>query len=59
LERESESYASAARRLLAALAAERDMPLGELAEVAAILAQLEADPAMQGGKKLVSLVASR
>jgi hypothetical protein len=53
LEREPESYIPAARRLLARLADERSMPLRQLADVAAILAELEADPApMAGGKKL-------
>jgi hypothetical protein len=56
LEREPESYAPAARRLLARLATERGMPLGQLAEVAAILAELEGDPAMSAGEKLVALV---
>lgn len=57
LEREPESYAPAARRLLARLAAERSVPLRQLADVAAILAELEADPApMNAGKKLVSMV---
>ena len=56
LEREPESYAPAARRLLARLASGRAMPLRQLVDVAAILAELEADPAMKAGKKLVSLV---
>jgi hypothetical protein len=56
LDREPESYAPAARRLLARLATERAMPLGQLVEVAAILAELEGDPAMSPGKKLISLV---
>ena len=56
LEREPESYAPAARRLLARLAAERSMPLRQLVDVAAILAELEADPAMSAGGKLLSLV---
>jgi hypothetical protein len=56
LEREPESYAPAARRLLARLASGRVMPLRQLVDVAAILANLEADPAMGAGKKLVSLV---
>src|SRR5215207_9453301 len=51
---EPESYAPAARRLLARLATERALPLRHLADVAAILAELEADPAMKAGKKLVS-----
>jgi len=42
LEREPESYLPAARRPLARLATERAMPLGQLAEIAAILAELEA-----------------
>jgi hypothetical protein len=56
LEEEPESYVPAARRLLARLCNERAMPLGQIAEIAAILAELEADPAMAEGKKLVSLV---
>ena len=56
LEREPESYAPAARRLLARLAAERSMPLRQLVDLAAILAELEADPAMSAGGKLLSLV---
>jgi hypothetical protein len=32
------------------------MPLRQLADVAAILAELEADPAMAAGEKLVSLI---
>jgi hypothetical protein len=55
-EREPSSYAPAARRLLARLATERAMPLRQLLEVAAILAELEADPAMKAGKRLVSIV---
>src|SRR4051812_19418217 len=59
LEREPESYVPAARRLLARLATERAMPLRRLADVAAILGELEADPApMIAGKKLVMLVQS-
>lgn len=56
LEREPESYAPAARRLLGRLATERGMPLRRLAEVAAILADLEGDPRMNPGQKLISLV---
>jgi hypothetical protein len=57
LEQEPEAYAPAARRLLARLAAERSMPLRQLADVAAILAELEADPAPTvAGKKLISLM---
>ena len=57
LEREPESYAPAARRLLARLASERAMPLRQLAGVAALLADLEADPAPAvSGKRLVSVV---
>jgi hypothetical protein len=56
LEREPESYTSAARRLLARLASERAMPLRQLADVAAILAEFEADPATSAGKKLVSRI---
>jgi hypothetical protein len=58
LEKEPESYVPAARRLLARLASERAMPLRQLADVAAILAKLEADPAMTGGGKLLTLVQS-
>ena len=57
LEREPESYAAAARRLIARLATERAMPLRQVADVAAVLAELEADSAPRNaGKKLVSLV---
>ena len=57
LEREPESYAPAARRLLARVAEERAMALRQLADVAAILAELEADPAPgDAGRKLVSLI---
>lgn len=56
LEREPESYAPAARRLLARLATERVMPLRQLVDAAALLAELEGDPAMSAGRKLVSLV---
>jgi hypothetical protein len=60
LEREPESYAPAARRLVARLAGERTMPLRQLADIASILAELEADPAPQAmGKKLVSLIRVR
>jgi len=41
-----ESYAPAARRLLARLASERAMPLRQIGDVAAILAELETDPAI-------------
>ena len=34
------------------------MPLRQLADLAAILAELEADPAMTGGAKLPTLVRS-
>jgi hypothetical protein len=57
LEREPESYVPVARRLLGRLAEERTMPLRQLTDVAAFLAELEASPApMATGKKLVSLV---
>ena len=56
LEREPESYAPAARRLLARLGTERAMPLRQLADVAGILAELEADPAMSQSEKLVAMV---
>jgi hypothetical protein len=49
LEREPESYAPAARRLLARLATERAMPLGRLADVAEILAELERRPSDDRG----------
>jgi hypothetical protein len=55
-EREPESYAPAARKLLARVATERAMPLRQLVHVAAILAELEADPATVAGRKLVALV---
>jgi len=58
LEKEPESYASAARRLLARVATERAVPLRRLADVARLLAELEADPApMEAGKKLIAAVA--
>jgi hypothetical protein len=57
LEQEPESYVPAARRLLGRLASERTMPLRQLADVAAILAELEADPAPAvAGKRLASLL---
>jgi hypothetical protein len=56
LEQEPESYVPAARRLLARIASERALPLRQLADVAAILAELEGDPAMSAGTKLVSSV---
>jgi hypothetical protein len=47
----------ATRRLIARLASERAMPLCQLADVAVLLAELEADPAPRvAGKKLVSLL---
>jgi hypothetical protein len=57
LEQEPESYVPAARRLLARLASERAMPLRQLGDIAALLAELEGDPApMVAGKRLTSLV---
>ena len=57
LEREPESYAPAARRLLARLASERAIPLRQLADVAAMLADLQADPVPAvAGKQLVSVI---
>jgi hypothetical protein len=56
LEREPEAYVPAARRLLARLASERVMPLRQLVEVASILAELEADPAISGAPRLLSLI---
>ncbi len=56
LEREPESYAPAARRLLARLAAERVVALRRLVDVAAILAELEGDPAMSARERLLQLV---
>jgi hypothetical protein len=56
LEREPESYAPAARRLLARLASERAMPLRQLVDIAAILAELEGNPAIAGADKLVALI---
>jgi hypothetical protein len=55
-EREPESYAPAARRLLARLASERVPPLGRLVDVAAILAELERDPAFTARRKLLQLI---
>lgn len=57
-EKEPESYAQAARRLLARLADERAIPVRQLADVAEILAELEGDPAITGGAKLLTLVQS-
>ena len=46
-------------RLTARLATERSMPLRQLADVAAVLAELEADPAPAvAGRRLISLVQS-
>jgi len=57
LEREPESYGSAARRLVARLATERAIPLRQLADVAAMLAELDASPApLAASKSPVSLV---
>jgi hypothetical protein len=56
LEREPESYAPAARRLLARLADERVVALRRLADVAALLAELEGDPAMRARETLLHLV---
>ena len=55
LEREPEAYAPAARRLLARLALERPVALGQLADAAAILAELEGDPAFTAKRKLLEL----
>jgi hypothetical protein len=56
LEREPESYAPAARRLLARLATERALALGLLVDIAAILAELERDPAFTARRKLLELI---
>ena len=57
LEREPEAYAPAARRLLARLANERAMPLRQLAEVASLLGELEANPdPMLAGAKLIESI---
>ena len=57
LEEEPESYAPAARRLLARLSEERAMPLRQLADVASTLAELEAHPAPGlAGKSLLAFV---
>jgi hypothetical protein len=57
LEREPESYAPAARRLLARLASERTVPLRRIADIALLLAELEADPAPTvRGKGLLALI---
>src|SRR5262245_51602031 len=57
LEPEPESYVPAARRLLARLASERMMPLRQLVDVAAIMAELAADPAPTvAGEKLIAIV---
>lgn len=57
LEKEPESYAPAARRLLARLADERPLPLRQLADLARMLAELEADPAPESeGNRLVASI---
>jgi hypothetical protein len=56
LEQEPESYVPAARRLLGRLASERAMPLRQLEDVAAILAELESDPAISRAPKLLLLI---
>jgi hypothetical protein len=56
LERQPEAYAPAARRLLARLAGERAVALRRLVDVAAILAELECDPAMSARERLLRLV---
>ena len=56
LEREPEAYAAAARRLLARLASERALALRRLVDLAAILAELEGDPAMRARQRLLRLV---
>ena len=56
LEQEPESYVPAARRLLGRFASERAMPLRQLADVAAILAELEADPATSARPKRSGLI---
>jgi hypothetical protein len=56
LERQPQSYAPAARRLLARLATERTMSLPQLADLAAILAELEGGSTMSAAEKLLALV---
>jgi hypothetical protein len=56
LEREPEAYASAARRLLARVANERVPALGGLVDIAAVLAELERDPAFTAKRKLLQLI---
>jgi hypothetical protein len=56
LEKEPEAFVPAARRLLGRLASERAMPLRQLADVTATLAELEADPAISRAPRLLSLV---
>jgi hypothetical protein len=56
LEREPETYAPAARRLLARLASERVVALRRLADVGAILAELEGDPALTARQRLLRLI---
>ena len=56
LEREPESYAPAARRLLARVATERVLALGGLVDIAAVLAELERDPAFTAKRKLLELI---
>jgi hypothetical protein len=60
LEKEPESYAPAARRLLARVAAEQAIPLRQLADLASDLAELEADPALlKSGTRLLSMFRAR
>ena len=56
LDREPEAYAPAARRLLARLASERAPALRRLVDIAAVLAELEGDPAIGARKKLLQLI---
>jgi hypothetical protein len=56
LEREPESYAPAARRLLARVATERLVALARLVDIAAVLAELERDPAFTARHKLLQLI---
>ena len=59
LEREPEVYAPAARRLLARVANERIVALGGLVDIAAVLAELERDPAFTANPKLLELIGGR
>jgi hypothetical protein len=56
LECEPESYETAARRLIARLASERDIPLSDLVDIAAILEHLRTEPLDASRRELLKLV---